>query len=73
MGVLRNGTMPRSGLPGIEDGDLAHRAGDVAMSAALARLGVLDAGRPHRLGEHAAPRIVRPRGDIVGEVRAVLN
>jgi L-asparaginase II len=74
VGVLRNRTMAPFGLAvKIEDGDLAHRAGDVATSAALARLGVLDSEGLTRLGEHAAPRISDPRGEIVGEVRAVLN
>jgi L-asparaginase II len=56
----------------IEDGDLARRAGDVAASAALARLGGLDADALGRMGPLAAPRIVDPRGEVVGEVRAVL-
>ena len=56
----------------IEDGDLARRAGDVAACAALARLGVLDADGLSRMGEHAVPPIVDPRGEVVGEVRAVL-
>ncbi|MEX1073364.1 MAG: asparaginase [Chloroflexota bacterium] len=56
----------------IEDGDLAHRAGEVATCAALVRLGVLDADGLSRMGEHAAPRILDPRGEVVGEVRAVL-
>jgi len=56
----------------IEDGDLARRAGDVAASAALARLGAVDADALTRIGALAAPRIKDPRGEIVGEVRAVL-
>lgn len=56
----------------IEDGDLARRAGDVAASAALARLGALDTEALARLGPLAAPRIKDPRGEVVGEVRAVL-
>jgi L-asparaginase II len=72
--VLRDGSTAPFGLAlKIEDGDLAHRAGDVATSAALARLGVLDSEGLTRLGELAAPRISDPRGEIVGEVRAVLN
>jgi L-asparaginase II len=55
----------------IEDGDLARRAGDVAASAVLARLGVLDDEGLNRLNQHAAPRILDPRGEQVGEVRAV--
>ncbi|MGZ6213366.1 MAG: asparaginase [Candidatus Limnocylindria bacterium] len=55
----------------VEDGDLARRAGDVAASAVLARLGVLDAEGLTRLGEHASPRILDPRGEVAGEVRAV--
>ena len=72
--VLRDGPTAPFGLAlKIEDGDLARRAGDVAVSAALARLGVLDADGLSRLGAHAAPRILDPRGNQVGEVRAVLN
>jgi L-asparaginase II len=56
----------------IEDGDLARRAGDVSASAALARLGALDADALARLGPLAAPQIKDPRGEVVGEVRAVL-
>jgi L-asparaginase II len=56
----------------IEDGDLARRAGDVATSAALTRLGALDADALGRMGPLAAPRITDPRGEVVGEVRAVL-
>ena len=56
----------------VEDGDLARRAGDVAASAALARLDVLDADSLARMGPLAAPRITDPRGEVVGEVRAVL-
>jgi L-asparaginase II len=55
----------------IEDGDLARRAGDVAASAVLARLGVLDVDGLARLSQHAAPRILDPRGEQVGEVRPV--
>ncbi|MEX0625993.1 MAG: asparaginase [Chloroflexota bacterium] len=74
IGVLKNGTAnaPVGLAVKIEDGDLARRAGDVAASAALARLGVLDAEGLARVRERTAPRIVDPRGDIVGEVRAVL-
>jgi len=57
----------------IEDGDLAHRAGEVATNAALARLGVLDGDGLRRLGEHAAPRILDPRGEVVGQVRATFG
>jgi L-asparaginase II len=75
VGVLRDGaTKAAFGLAlKIEDGDLAQRAGDVAASAALARLGVLDAEGLARIGERATPRIVDPRGVVVGEVRAVLG
>jgi len=74
VGVLQNGTSnaPFGLALKIEDGDLARRASDVAASAALARLGVLDAVGLAGMGERTAPRIVDPRGDIVGEVRAVL-
>jgi L-asparaginase II len=72
--VLRAGATAPFGLAlKIEDGDLAHRAGDVTASAALARLGVLDADGLTRMGELAAPRIIDPRGEVVGEVRAVLT
>ena len=57
----------------VEDGDLARRAGDVATSAVLARLGVLDADGLARLSQYAAPRILDPRGEVAGEVRAVLR
>jgi L-asparaginase II len=57
----------------VEDGDLARRAGDVTASAVLARLGVLDADGLTRLSQYAAPRIPDPRGEQVGEVRAVLR
>ena len=73
--VLRDGA-PQAPLGlalKIEDGDLARRAGDVGASAALARLGALDDEGLTRLGELAAPRILDPRGDVAGEVRAVLS
>ncbi len=73
--VLRDGA-PKAPLGlalKIEDGDLARRAGDVGASAALARLGALDDEGLTRLGELAAPRILDPRGDVAGEVRAVLS
>ena len=75
VGVLRDGaTKAPFGLAlKIEDGDLAQRAGDIAASAALARLGVLDPEGLARIGERSAPRIVDPRGEVVGEVRAVLG
>ena len=56
----------------IEDGDLARRAGDVAGCAALVRLGALDAAGLARMGQLAAPRILDPRGDQVGVVRAAI-
>ena len=73
--VLRDSATPKApfGLAlKVEDGDLARRAGDVAASAALARLGVLDADALARLGPLAAPQIKDPRGEVVGAVRAVL-
>jgi L-asparaginase II len=74
VGVMRAGSAAPFGLAlKIEDGDPARRAGDVAASAALARLGVLDAEGLARMGDLASPRIVDPRGDVVGEVRAVLD
>jgi L-asparaginase II len=72
--VLRDGA-PRApfGLAlKIEDGDLGRRAADVAASAALARLGALDPDGITRMGDHAARRILDPRGEVAGEVRAVL-
>jgi L-asparaginase II len=57
----------------IEDGDLARRAGDVAASAALAKLGVLDPDGLTRMGPLATRRILDPRGNAVGEVRAVFT
>jgi len=75
MAVLRGGapTAPFGLALKIEDGDLARRAGEVAASAALARLGALDDDGLRRLGEHAAPRITDPRGEVVGGVRATLG
>jgi L-asparaginase II len=55
----------------VEDGDLGRRAGDVVASATLARMGVLDADSLARLSQHAAPRILDPRGEVTGEVRPV--
>jgi len=74
IGVLRNGAAnaPLGLALKIEDGDHARRAGDVAACAALARLAVLDADGLARMGELAAPPLVDPRGEAVGEVRAVL-
>ncbi|HLE88830.1 MAG TPA: asparaginase [Candidatus Limnocylindria bacterium] len=73
--VLRDGApMAPFGLAlKIEDGDAARRAGDVATCAALARLGALDADGLARMGEHAAPRITDPRGEVAGEVRPVTD
>jgi L-asparaginase II len=74
IGVLKSGTAtgPLGLALKIEDGDLARRAGDVAATAALARLGVLDGEGVARVRERTTPNIVDPRGEIVGEVRAVL-
>jgi L-asparaginase II len=74
VGVLQTGaTKAPFGLAlKIEDGDLARRAADAATAAALARLGVLDADGMARMKERVGPRIVDPRGVVVGEVRAVL-
>ena len=57
----------------IEDGDLTHRAGEVAACAALARLGALDADGLARMGEHAVRHVLDPRGEVVGEVRPTLG
>jgi len=75
VGVLAGGaTASPSGLAlKVEDGDLGRRAADVVASAALARLGVLDAAALARIAEHAAPRILDPRGEVAGEVHAVLG
>ena len=74
IGVLEKGatTAPFGLALKIEDGDLARRAADAAASAALARLGVLDADGMARMRERVGHRIVDPRGVVVGEVRAVL-
>jgi L-asparaginase II len=74
IGVLQKGAdrAPFGLALKIEDGDLARRASDAAASAALARLGVLDAERMARMSERVGQRIVDPRGAVVGEVRAVL-
>ena len=75
IGVLRQGApgAPLGIALKIEDGDLARRAADVAASTGLVRLGALDGEGLARMGERAAPRIVDPRGEVVGEVRAVLS
>jgi L-asparaginase II len=57
----------------VEDGDGAQRARDVAICAALSRLGVLDDAALRRLGPHAAPPVTDPRGEITGEARAVFS
>jgi len=57
----------------VEDGDGAQRARDVAICAALSRLGVLDDAALRHLRPHAAPPVTDPRGEITGEVRAVFS
>ena len=74
VGVLRGHAGDRvSGAIGlvvkIEDGDGARRAGPVAVSAALAQLGVLSGPQLEQMGGLAAPRILDPRGAVAGEVR----
>jgi L-asparaginase II len=53
----------------IEDGDATHRAGSVAMFAALDQLGILDKLAIEQNAELAAPPIRDPRGAVVGGVR----
>ena len=57
----------------VEDGNLARRAGDVASLAVLRQLGLAADPLPAGLDEYASPPIVDPRGEISGEVRAVLS
>ncbi len=57
----------------IEDGDGARRAAAAASCAALAQLGVLDVAALGELADFASPQIRDPRGDVSGEVRAVIR
>jgi L-asparaginase II len=75
VGVLRGHGGDRvSGAIGlvvkIENGDGGHRAGSVAVCAALAQLGVLSAQAVEQMGELAAPPVLDPRGAVAGDVRA---
>jgi L-asparaginase II len=57
----------------IEDGDGARRAGGVALCATLRQLGILDDAAMERLRDYAAPRVLDPRGEAAGEVRAAFT
>ena len=57
----------------IEDGNLAHRAGDVASIATLRQLGLVSDPLAGPLVDFAAPPIVDPRGERSGDVRAVFR
>jgi L-asparaginase II len=58
----------------IEEGDAARRARSTATIAALRQLGALgDDVVEERLAEFASPRIVDPRGERSGEVRAAFE
>jgi L-asparaginase II len=74
VGVLAGHAGPgRNGAVGlalkVEDGDAAHRAGSVAVFAALNQLGVLDSEAMERGAELASPSMRDPRGAVVGAVR----
>jgi len=75
VGVLRDGApnAPFGLALKIEDGDAANRAGGVAACAVLAELGALDEDGLQQLAEHAAPRILDPRGEVSGEVRTAFR
>lgn len=53
----------------IEDGNWARRAGDATSIEILRQIGLATDPLPGRLGEHATPPIVDPRGEATGEVR----
>jgi L-asparaginase II len=57
----------------IEDGDRSRRARHVANCEALRQLGVLDADAMDRMDEYARPRMLDPRGEPSGSVRAVFQ
>ena len=56
----------------IDDGNAAHRAGNVTSIAVLRQLGLASDPLPPALVDFAEPPIVDPRGDPSGDVRAVL-
>ncbi len=72
--ALREGTVAGRGPLGmalvVEDGDAARRASGVAACAALRQLGVLDAAALAALDQFAEPRVLDPRGNVSGSVRA---
>ena len=79
---LPPGALPRSapfadGPMGIaakvEDGNLARRAGDATIVAALRQLGLVTDPLPATLAELASPPILDPRGDPAGDVRAAFR
>ena len=53
----------------IEDGNAAHRAGDVTSVEVLRQLGLFVDGTPSNLEAYAHPAIRDPRGEASGEVR----
>lgn len=76
---LPPGALPAEGPPGdgpvgvaakIEDGNAARRAGDVVEVEVLRQLGLARDPLPPGLAGLAAPRIVDPRGETSGSVRA---
>lgn len=73
-GALTAGAPFGSGPMGIagkiEDGNAAHRAGEVVAVEVLRQLGLVDGSVPPALGPYASPPIVDPRGEPSGEVRA---
>ena len=57
----------------VEDGNLAHRAGNVASIAILRQLGLVSDPLAGPLVDFAAPPILDPRGEPSGDVRAVFR
>ncbi|HEX7068675.1 MAG TPA: asparaginase [Candidatus Limnocylindria bacterium] len=57
----------------IEDGNLARRGGDVTSIEILRQLGLVADPLPEQLVDYASPAIVDPRGEVSGDVRAVLR
>ncbi|MEP7082384.1 MAG: asparaginase [Chloroflexota bacterium] len=65
----RFGDGPMGIASSIEDGNWARRGGDAASIEVLRQVGLAVDPLPGRLGEHATPPIVDPRGEATGEVR----
>ena len=80
--ALPPGTLPRGapfgdgpmGIAGkVEDGNQARRAGDAASIAVLRQLGLATDPLADSLLDYEDPAIVDPRGDLVGDVRAIFR